>query len=366
MPVRIIGMIGVSPPKHESTLLVIEGDISPRFVVEFAQAHEAAGFDMALVGYSSSSAEGFLVSLHAAAQTERISYLVAHRPGFVAPTLFARKVATFDQLTGGRVALHIITGKTDAEQEGDGDFTPKAERYQRAQEYLRLMKRTWVADRPFDFDGRFYQVRGAHSDVRPLQKPHPLIMFGGASEGALEMGSAECDVFAMYAEPRATSSERIAALRARAAKHNRTIGFNMSVRPIIAATEGAAWDKANGILTGMTGKLGWARQEGVRAPVDNAGRRQFAFAQEKDVHDERLWMGITKATGALGNTSCLVGTAEQVADAILRYYRLGIASFLIRGFDPVADTIEFGRELIPRIKAGAIEIDKRVTLVAPA
>ena len=68
-------------------------------------------------------------------------------------------------------------------------------------------------------------------------------------------------------------------------------------------------------------------------------------------------MGITKATGALGNTSCLVGTAKQVADAILDYYRLGITSFLIRGFDPVADTTEFGRELIPRIKAGAIEID---------
>ena len=191
MPARIVGMIGVTPPKQESTLLVIEGEISPPFIVEFAQAHEAAGFDMALVGYSSSSAEGFLVAMHAAARTERMAYLVAHRPGFVAPTLFARKVATFDRLTGGRLALHIITGKTDAEQEGDGDFTPKAERYQRAQEYLHLMKRTWAADRPFDFDGRFYRVRGAHSDVRPLQKPHPLIMFGGASEDALEMGSAE-------------------------------------------------------------------------------------------------------------------------------------------------------------------------------
>jgi alkanesulfonate monooxygenase len=366
MPARIVGMIGATPPKQESTLVVIEGEISPPFVVQFAQAHQAAGFDMVLVGYSSSSAEGFLVAMYAAMRTERMSYLVAHRPGFIAPTLFARKVATFDQLTGGRLALHIITGKTDAEQEGDGDFKPKAERYQRAQEYLHLMKRTWATDRPFDFDGRFYRVRGAHSDVRPLQKPRPLIMFGGASEGALEMGAAECDVFAIYAEPRATTKERIAAFRARAAKHGRTVGFNMSVRPIIAATEGAAWDKANRILAGMTGKLGWARQEGVRAPVDNAGRRQFAFAQEKDVHDERLWMGITKATGALGNTSCLVGTAEQVADAILGYYRLGVSSFLMRGFDPVADTTEFGRDLIPRIKAGAIEIDKRATAAASA
>jgi alkanesulfonate monooxygenase len=358
MPARIIGMIGVSPPTQESSLLVIEGDISPPFIVKFAQAHEAAGFDMVLVGYSSSSAEGFLVAMYAAARTERLSFLLAHRPGFVAPTLFARKVATFDQLTSGRVALHIITGKTDAEQEGDGDFTPKTERYQRALEYLHLVKRTWAAETPFDFDGRFYRVRGAHSDVRPLQKPHPLIMFGGASEGALEMGAAECDVFAIYAEPRATTAERVAAFRARAAKHGRNVGFNMSVRPIIAATEGAAWDKANRILAGLTGKLGWARQEGVGLPVDNAGQRQFAFAQEKDIYDERLWMGITKATGALGNTSCLVGTSEQVAEAILAYYRLGITSFLVRGFDPLTDTTDFGRELIPRIKAGAIQIDE--------
>jgi alkanesulfonate monooxygenase SsuD/methylene tetrahydromethanopterin reductase-like flavin-dependent oxidoreductase (luciferase family) len=265
MPARIIGMIGVTPPQKEATLLVIEGEISPRFVAEFAQTHEAAGFDMVLVGYSSSSAEGLLVAMYAADRTERLSYLVAHRPGFVAPTLFARKVATFDQLTGGRIALHIITGKTDAEQEGDGDFTPKAERYQRAQEYLHLMKRAWASESSFDFDGHFYRVRGAHSDVRPLQEPHPLIMFGGASEGALEMGAAECDVFAIYAEPRPTTAERIADFRARAARHGRTVGFNMSVRPIIAATEGAAWDKARRILDGMTGKLGWARQEGARA-----------------------------------------------------------------------------------------------------
>ncbi len=45
-------------------------------------------------------------------------------------------------------------------------------------------------------------------------------------------------------------------------------------------------------------------------------------------------------------------------DAILEYYKLGVDSFLIRGFDPFNDTVEFGRELIPRIKAGALEIDR--------
>jgi alkanesulfonate monooxygenase len=84
----------------------------------------------------------------------------------------------------------------------------------------------------------------------------------------------------------------------------------------------------------------------------------MGFALERDVHDERLWMPIARVTGALGNTSCLVGTPEQVARAILEYYKLGIGSVLVRGFDPFNDTVEFGRELIPRIKAGALEIDR--------
>jgi alkanesulfonate monooxygenase SsuD/methylene tetrahydromethanopterin reductase-like flavin-dependent oxidoreductase (luciferase family) len=69
---------------------------------------------------------------------------------------------------------------------------------------------------------------------------------------------------------------------------------------------------------------------------------------------------IAKATGALGNTSCLVGTPEQVTESILECYRLGINSFLIRGFDPMNDATEFGKELIPRVKAGAAAIPDSV------
>jgi alkanesulfonate monooxygenase len=359
MPARIVGMIGVTPPSGEASLHVIEGGLSPGYLTQFARAHDDAGFDLALVGYTSSSAEGFLVALHAAAHTKQLGYLVAHRPGFVAPTLMARKIATFDHLTNGRLAVHIITGKTDDEQQGDGDFSPKTERYLRAAEYLELMKLAWSSEQPFDFSGKFYRVKGASSDVRPLQQPHPLLFFGGASDGALVMGAKLCDVYAIYAEPLASTRERIASFRIQAAAFGRTPGFNVSLRPIIAAREGDAWDKANRILAAMTGKKGWSRQEEATGPVDNAGKRLMRFAMEQDVHDERLWMPIARVTGALGNTSCLVGTPEQVAESILKYYTLGVHSFLIRGFDPFNDTVEFGRELIPRIKEGAIEIDRR-------
>ncbi len=352
MPVTIIGMIGVTPPASDTQLVVIEGALSPDYVVSFAKAHEAAGFDMALVGYSSSSAVGFLVAQHAAHHTDRLGYLVAHRPGFVAPTLMARKIATFDQITRGRLSVHIITGKSDAEQQGDGDYSPKTERYERATEYLALMRQTWTANEPFDFEGKFYRVSGAASDVRPYQTPHPPLFFGGASEGALTMGAANCDTYAIYGEPLATTGERIADFRKRAAPFDRSPGFNASFRPIIADTEAAAWEKAEHILGGMAGAKGWARQENAGAPVDNAGRRIYDMALKQDVYDTCLWMGVAKATGALGNTSCLVGTPAQVGDAIVEYVKIGVTSILIRGFDPFDDTVEFGRELIPRIRDG--------------
>ena len=91
---------------------------------------------------------------------------------------------------------------------------------------------------------------------------------------------------------------------------------------------------------------------------DKSAERLVELARRGDVHDERLWMPVAGAAAGKGNTSCLVGTPEQVAAAMLNYYRLGVASFLIRGFDPLGDVIDFGRELIPRLKAGALEIDR--------
>src|SRR5438309_4847799 len=232
MPVRVIGMIGVAPPSGEATVHVIKGGISAPYLRAFAQAHDAAGFDLALVGYTASSAEGFLVAQYAAQHTKRLGFLIAHRPGFVAPTLAARKIATFDHLTDGRIALHIISGASDSEQEGVGDFAPKEERYRRAAEYIEVMKLAWTSERRFDFTGAFSKVRGAKSDVQPLQKPHPPLFFGGSSEGALAMGSKHCDVFAMFGEPLAPTARRMAEFRTRAAQYGRSPTFNMSFRPI--------------------------------------------------------------------------------------------------------------------------------------
>ena len=82
-------------------------------------------------------------------------------------------------------------------------------------------------------------------------------------------------------------------------------------------------------------------------------KRLIEMSADKDVYDERLWMKVANLTGAAGNSTALVGTPEQVAEAMLRYYDLGITTLLLKGFDPLADVIDFGQRLVPLLREGA-------------
>src|SRR3954453_12352977 len=119
--------------------------IDVAFTREFARVHEESGFDRVLIGYSSAAPDGFVVAGESLAHTERLGVLLAHGPGFVAPTVAARKLATLDQFSGGRLAVHVITGGSDDDQARDGDFLDKAARYRRTDEYLDVVRRTWTA-----------------------------------------------------------------------------------------------------------------------------------------------------------------------------------------------------------------------------
>ncbi len=370
--VTIVGMIGVvreSQANRGATLSLFGGGINPGaevpsgvdpdYILDFARTHEEAGFDMVLTGYSSSTADGFEVAGYAAAHTERLGYLIAHRPGFVAPTLAARKAATLDQLTNGRIALHIITGGNDIEQRQDGDWLDHDSRYRRTDEYLNVMRRIWTETEPFDHDGEFYRLQAAYSQARCRQYPHVPLFFGGASEAALDTASRRADLFALWGEPRASIAERIADVRQRVSASGRNpsdMRFSLSARPILADTEEKAWQRAEEILARVQQATAGRVTPGVPTrPQSEGAWRLLRFAAEGNLHDERLWMPIAAASGASGSTTCLVGTPQQVADSLLAYYDLGCSAFIIRGFDPLADAADYGRELIPLVREGVAE-----------
>ena len=167
MSIEIIGMVGTQDVS-ESRGSFDGPPIDAGYLTRFAQAHEAAGFDRVLIGYGATGADGFAVAAHVLYATTTLKVLIAHRPGFVAPTLVARKLATLDQLTGGgRVAIHHITGGDELDQKRDGDFANHDRRYARTAEFMGLLRRELTAAEPFDYDGEFYSVRGAYSSVRP-------------------------------------------------------------------------------------------------------------------------------------------------------------------------------------------------------
>ena len=359
-------MIGVKPEGADGAAVhVIGGAIDTRWVRDFARAHEDAGFDRVLVGYTSTSAEGFAVTGYAAAQTERLGYLIAHRPGFVAPTLTARAAATLDHVTNGRVALHIITGGSDAEQTRDGDWLDHDTRYRRTDEYLHVLRRTWTSAEPLDHEGEFYRFAGAFSEVKPLRPGGIPLYFGGASGPAATVASKHCDVYALWGEPLAAVKQRIADIHDKAAAFGRRPRISVSLRPIIAPTEAQAWDRARRILARVleTRPSVVGEGPGIR-PQAVGARRLVEFAREAEVHDKRLWTPIAGAMGGAGNTTALVGTPEQVAESLLDYYDIGCSTMLIRGFDPLHDALEYGRELIPLVRAEVARRDRDASVRA--
>ena len=358
MPVELIGLIATQEASetHDSGGPLVDRD----YVRRFAKAHEDSDFDRVLIGYSSASPDNLQVAAYAAAHTERLQYLVAHRPGVVQPTVAARAFATLDQFSHGRIALHTITGGFDAEQRRDGDFLRKADRYARTREYLQILKRAWTEEQPFSHDGRFYRFDDYVSHVKPHQRPRIPLYFGGSSDEAYAVGAAEADVYALFAQPLADIAEEIERIRdaADAAGRDEPPRISVSFRPILGATDEEAWERAHRILDqtkerGGTGIKGW-RGFG-KGPASVGSQRQLDAAARGERHDRALWTSLAAATGALGNSTALVGTAETVAAALLDYVDLGVSTLLIRGYDPFDDAVDYGRELIPRVRAGVAE-----------
>ncbi len=320
-------------------------------IANTARIHEEADFDRVLIGYFSDAPDGFMVGAHAASVTNRLGFLLAHRPGFVAPTVAARKLASFDQLCEGRLAVHLISGGSDSDQAKDGDFVDHAGRYRRTEEYAQILSKTWTEKVPFDFDGEFYRIEKAYADIRCAQDPSIPLFGGGGSDAAIDALAPYLDVFMLWGEPLADTKSFMQRVQA-AAKGNDKLAFSVSTRPILGKTEGEAWDRAHAILAEIERRTGGGvGKRGGKGPQNIGSQRLLDAADKQEIYDSCLYMALATASGARGNSTALVGTPETVAEAMVAYYDVGAKSLLIRGYDPLPDAIEYGKELIPRVRA---------------
>lgn len=347
-PIEFIGFIGNNNGSETTPRTGPLLDVT--YIETLAKAHENAGFDRALLAFHSTLPDCLQVGQHVASVTERLNVFIAQRPGFTAPTLLARQFATLDHLTRGRISLNVITGGDSVELAQDGNtIDDKDERYARTSEFLDVVRAEWTSAAPFDYDGKYYQVKRGFSQLKPYQTNGIPVFIAGASDAAVEVAGRHADVFALWGETYDEVRKVIAKVRAACARNGRAAPrFSLSFRPILADTEEKAWAKAEATLArakAVQDKTGFVRKPG--GPANEGSKRLLALAAQGERLDKRLWTGMAALTDARGNSTSLVGTPQQVAESLAEYYDLGIDIFLIRGFDPLIDAIEYGRELIP-------------------
>lgn len=356
MPVEINGLLNHSVSSETHPLPYTYFDREG--IAQMARLHDEWGYDRVLIANAASMPDNISIAGFVGAHVKRLGVMLAHRPGFIAPTMAARMLATLDNLIPGGVGVHIITAASDEETQADGDFLSKVERYDRAREYIAILRKVWGTDaaNPLDHDEKWYRFNKAWSAIKPHEKLHVPVYFGGMSDAAIAVAGDSVDIFATLSDTVEGMTEVVGKVRAAAAPHGRNPRFLMSIRIVIADTEEAAWARADGIRETVAANLGKLAVN-IAAPKADGFRRTAEVAQRGDRLEKCFWNGINQLRGGQSNSGALVGSPAQLVDALMDYYRAGVSAFLLRGFDPVEDVIAIGRDLIPAFRKAVAEYD---------
>lgn len=328
--------------------------------VDVAEAAERAGFDYALVPVAVGCWEAWISCAMVAARTTKLKLLVAARPGYIVPTMMAKMISTFDQLTNGRIYINLIAGGSTTELAADGIYYGHDERYEIMDEGVEIMKRVWTEPEPVTFRGKHFDIQGAVVRPAPLQQPYPRFYIGGESEAAREVGAKHADVFFFWGDTPENTAEKIVDIRARAERQGRggELTFGMRLQIVVRDTEEEAWASAWSLIEGATDE-----QRTHRATVrdeSQADRRMWTIANETDGYRvaPHLWSGIS--TIRTGAGMAVVGNPQQVADTLQQFVDIGCTEFCLSGYPHAREAERFGRLVMP------LFADQLVASAAPA
>ena len=324
---------------------------------QIAIAADSLGYEGVLIPTGRSCEDSWILAASLIDATRQLKFLVALRPGLVAPTQSARMAATLDRLSGGRLLVNLVTGGDAEELAGDGQFLSHAERYEESAEFIRIWREVLARShdgQSFDFDGKHLQVKGAKLLFPPPNRPWPPVFFGGSSEAAHELAAEQVDTYLTWGEPPAAVAAKVADVRARAATHGRTLQFGIRLHVIVRETEDEAWRAAAELVSQLDEKTVAAAQAKF-AQMDSVGQRRMAELHQGrfDRNNVRkgleiapnLWAGVGLVRGGAG--TALVGNPQQVADRIKEYAALGLEYFVLSGYPHLDEAHRFAELVFP-------------------
>jgi alkanesulfonate monooxygenase len=309
-------------------------------------AAETAGFEYMLVPVQTACWEAWISSAMMVARSKSIRMLVAARPSYINPVLLAKMIATFDQLSGGRICINLIAGQNESEVEGEGIRYPKEQRYELMEEEVRILKLLWTNRTAVDFDGKFHKLTKAQIRPRILQQPYPKFYLGGGSRQAWEISAKHSDVHLFWGDTPERIAANIAEIRKLASAHDRAdkIGFGMRLQVICREREQDAWDAAETLVKDATDRQ---RQE-IKTLYARSAANQRVQELAKEYGDlimPHLWTGITKVRPGAG--IAVVGDPQQCAATLQQFIDAGCHSFCLSGYLHDEEAERFGRLIRP-------------------
>ena len=111
-------------------------------------------------------------------KTTKMRMLIAARPSYINPVLLAKMIATFDQLSGGRISVNLIAGQSEAENIAEGVRWSKEQRYEIMDEEVSILKALWTQTGPTDLERQVLHAREGRADAQALPEAVPEVLSG--------------------------------------------------------------------------------------------------------------------------------------------------------------------------------------------
>jgi dimethylsulfone monooxygenase len=316
------------------------------YVKRLARRSEEIGFHVTLLaelnlndikGGEAPSLDAWSTAAALAAVTERIELMVAVRPTFHLPALLAKQAANIDHISGGRLALNVVSSWWADEARKYGvAFEQHDDRYARTSEWLDVLNGVWSQDH-FSFSGKYYRVEDNVLQPKPLSRPRPTLYAGGESPAAKELIAEKCDAYLMHGDPPERVREKIADLRERRARRNfPPLKFGVAGYAIVRDTEREAQEELRRITDVQQCAAGYANYQQWLAGTQ---LEQRVSLEDYSVSNRGLRSG-------------LVGTAEQVAERVAQFESVGVDLLLLQ-FSPQLEEMERFAETVIRPRSAA-------------
>jgi FMNH2-dependent dimethyl sulfone monooxygenase len=199
-------------------------EASWEYVSKLARRSELIGYDLSLIaelnlndikGVDAPSLDAWSTAAALAAVTRSLELMVAVRPTFHSPALFAKQAANIDRISNGRLALNVVSSWWEQEARMYGaDFERHDDRYGRTAEWLDVLDGAWTR-KTYSHTGKYYRTENTVLEPKPVRLPRPPIYAGGESEAAKNLIAQKCDAYVMHGDSPVHVAAKVADMRER-------------------------------------------------------------------------------------------------------------------------------------------------------